>query len=46
MMRLMVSARKQTGAIALHQRGRKDPAAGVIFPPASARRRISHPSMQ
>jgi len=32
MMRLMASARKQTRAIALHQRGRKDPAAGLLFP--------------
>jgi hypothetical protein len=36
MMRLMASARKQTRAIAPHQRGRKDPAAGVLFPPTLA----------
>jgi hypothetical protein len=46
MMRLMVSARKQTRAIALHQRGKKDPAAGLLFPPTSAFRRISRSSME
>jgi hypothetical protein len=32
MMRLMASARKQTRATALHQRRRKDPVAGLLFP--------------